>query len=158
MSQSMFMGRVVLPGAALIVAVALTWQSVRAIAQKGDAGPVRLQSIAVQGAVLRITAEGRVVAYPGARVTVGTEVLGTIINMPACAKAAVRKGDLLAELRSDEVKASLREAHHRLTESEVALRIERVPRSRPAPHQGEYEGTESGGRARRTGVGRTRPA
>ena len=30
----------------------------------------------------RISAEGRVVADPGARVTVGTEVLGTIITMP----------------------------------------------------------------------------
>ena len=55
----------------------------------------------------RITAEGRVVAYPGAEVTVGTEVLGTIISMPAREKAAVRKGDLLVELRADDVKASL---------------------------------------------------
>ena len=76
----------------------------------------------------RITAEGRVVAYPGAEVTVGTEVLGTIINMPVREKAAVRKGDLLVELRADDVKASLREAHHRLTEAEVGLRLERAPR------------------------------
>ena len=59
-------------------------------------------------------------------VTIGTEVLGTIINMPVLEKATVRKGDLLVELRSDDVKASLREAHHRLTEVEVALRLEQV--------------------------------
>ena len=82
MSLSMFMGRVVLPAAGLILAIAVTWQSVRTITNRADAGPVRLQSIAADGPFPRITAEGRVVAYPGARVTVGTEVLGTIINMP----------------------------------------------------------------------------
>ena len=85
----------------------------------------------------RITAEGRVVAYPGAEVTVGTEVLGTIINMPALEKAAVRKGDLLVELRADDVRASLREAHFRLIEAEAGLRFcEPAPswtESSPAP-------------------------
>ena len=64
MSLSMFLGRVVLPGAALVVAVAVAWQSVRTITQRNDAGPVRLQSIAVQEPVSRLAAEGRVVAYP----------------------------------------------------------------------------------------------
>ena len=126
MSSSMFLGRVVLPGAALVVAVAVAWQSVRTITQRNDAGPVRLQSIAVQEPVSRLAAEGRVVAYPGARVTVGAEVLGTIIKMPVREKAAVHKGDLLVELRSDDVQAALREARHRLTEMEVGLRLERV--------------------------------
>lgn len=124
MSLSMFMGRVVLPAGGLVLAIALTWHSVRTITNQSDAGPVRMQSIAATGPFPRITAEGRVVAYPGARVTVGAEVLGTIINMPVREKASVRKGDLLVELRSDEVKAALREAHHRLTEVEVALRLE----------------------------------
>jgi multidrug efflux pump subunit AcrA (membrane-fusion protein) len=126
MSLTMFLGRVVLPAAGLVLAIAVTWQSVRTITNQPDAGPVRRQSIAANGPFPRITAEGRVVAYPGARVTVGTEVLGTIINMAVLEKAAVRKGDLLVELRSDEVKAALREAHHRLTELEVALRLEQV--------------------------------
>jgi RND family efflux transporter MFP subunit len=85
----------------------------------------------------RITAEGRVVAYPGAEVTVGTEVLGTIVNMPALENAAVRKGDLLVELRADDVKASLREAHFRLIEAEAGLRLLRartqLDRMFPAP-------------------------
>ena len=126
MSLSMFIGRVVLPAAGLILAIAVTWQSIKSIRSKAGAGPVRLQSIAATGSSPRITAEGRVVAYPGARVTVGTEVLGTIISMPVLEKATVRKGDLLVELRSEDVKASLREAHHRLTEVEVALRLEQV--------------------------------
>jgi RND family efflux transporter MFP subunit len=126
MSLSMFVGRVVLPATGLILAITVTWQSVKSITSKAGAGPVRLQSIAATGSSPRIMAEGRVVAYPGARVTVGTEVLGTIITMPVLEKAAVRKGDLLVELRSDDVKAALREAHHRLTEVEVALRLEQV--------------------------------
>ena len=126
MSVSMFFGRVVLPAAGLILAAAVTWQSVKSIAVQAGAGPVRLQSIAPIGPLPRITAEGRVIAYPGARVTVGAEVLGTIINMPFHEKASVRKGDLLVELRSEDLKAALREAHHRLTEVEVALRLEQV--------------------------------
>ena len=67
MSLSMFLGRVVLPGAGLVagrrrhVAVGPDDH-----AAQSDAGPVRLQSIAVQEPVSRLTAEGRVVAYPGA--------------------------------------------------------------------------------------------
>jgi HlyD family secretion protein len=126
MSFTMFLGRVVLPAAGLALAIAVTWQSVRTITNQVDPGPVRLQSVAPNGPIPRITAEGRVVTYPGALVTVGTEVLGTIINMPVLEKATVHKGDLLVELRSEDVKATLREAHHRLTEVEVALRLEQV--------------------------------
>ena len=39
--------------------------------------------------------------------TVGAEVLGTIIKMPVREKAAVHKGDLLVELRSDDVTGRL---------------------------------------------------
>ena len=122
----MLLGRVLLPAAGLILAIAITWQSVRSIANHADDAPVRLRPIAPTGPVPRIVAEGRVVTYPGARVTVGTEVLGTIVNMPARERAAVKKGDLLVELRSDDVKAELRGAHHRLTEVEVSLRLEQL--------------------------------
>ncbi len=126
MSFSMFLGRIVLPAAGLVLAIAVTWRSVQTIANQADAGPVRLNPSRRDGPFPRITAEGRVVAYPGARVTVSTEVLGTIVQMPVHEKAAVKKGDLLVELRSEDVKAALREAHHRLTEVEVALRLEQV--------------------------------
>jgi RND family efflux transporter MFP subunit len=126
MSLPMFIGRVLLPSAGLVLAVAITWQSVKRITDRADAGPIRLQSSALDGTPPRITAEGRVVAYPGARVTVGTEVLGTITSIKVLEKAAVHKGDLLVELRSDEVQAALREAHHRLTEMESALRVEQL--------------------------------
>ena len=126
MSPTMFLGRVVLPALGLAVAAGLTWNSVSKITAQAE-GIRRVES---SGAVVRssgrITAEGRVVAYPGAEVTVGTEVLGTIINMPVLENAAVRKGELLVELRADDVKASLREAHFRLIEAEAGLRVLRA--------------------------------
>jgi HlyD family secretion protein len=133
MSISMLLGRVVLPTAAVLLAIALAWHWVQGIAARSGSVMSRTAATAPGGgssaagdASGRVAAEGRVVAYPGAEVTVGTEVLGTIVGMPARENAAVRKGDLLVELRADEVRASLREAHARLTEAEVGLRVEQA--------------------------------
>jgi RND family efflux transporter MFP subunit len=122
----MLFGRVVLPVAALIVAVSLTWQSVRSIGGQTELGLLGEPSGLAPHSTGRVAAEGRVVAYPGAEVTVGTEVLGTIIAMPAHEHRAVRKGDLLVELRADDVRASLREARLRLIEAETGLRLVRA--------------------------------
>ena len=123
MSPTMFLGRVVLPALGLAMAAGLTWNSVRKFTVQTEATRSVESSAATSHLSGRITAEGRVVAYPGAEVTVGTEVLGTIVNMPAVENVAVRKGDLLVELRADDVKASLREAHFRLIEAEAGLRL-----------------------------------
>jgi HlyD family secretion protein len=125
MSFSMLLGRVILPAAGLMLAAGIAWNSLRTIATQSETGSVDGSSAASQPNG-RITAEGRVVAYPGAEVTVSTEVLGTIISMPAREKVLVKKGDLLVELRADDVRASLREAHHRLSEAEVAFRLEQT--------------------------------
>jgi RND family efflux transporter MFP subunit len=128
MSPTILLGRVVLPGIGLVLAVALFWQVVRNVpAGTGSEASPAGRAPAAQGDALssgRITAEGRVVAYPDAEVTVGTEVLGTILRIPAREKLAVRKGDLLLELRSDEVRASLREAHARRIEADADLQFE----------------------------------
>ena len=56
----------------------------------------------------------------------------------------MRKGDLLVELRSDDVKASLREAHFRLIEAETGLRLLRarfqLDRIFPSPTDGRPSG------------------
>jgi RND family efflux transporter MFP subunit len=126
MSPTMLLGRVVLPAIGLVLAGALAWQALMSLSAITDADPESVPSASSPVPSGRITAEGRVVAYPGAAVTVGTEVLGTIIAMPVMEKTAVRKGDLLVELRANLVRASLREAHHRLTEAEVGLRLEQA--------------------------------
>jgi HlyD family secretion protein len=126
MSPTMILGRVVLPAIGLIVAVSLSWQTVRTMTARPDVIRLGEPGGLAAHSSEHITAEGRVVAYPGAEVTVGTEVLGTIISMPAHEKGAVRKGDLLAELRADDVRASLREARFRLIEGETGLRLLRA--------------------------------
>ncbi|MGP0070298.1 MAG: efflux RND transporter periplasmic adaptor subunit [Isosphaeraceae bacterium] len=135
MSISMLLGRVVLPTSAVLLAIALAWQWVQGVAAVRTGQPsTRMEADASVEAGLsadrdlvgRVKAEGRVVAYPGAEVTVGTEVLGTIVSMPVGENASVRKGDLLVEFRADEVRASLREAHARLTEAAVGLRLEQA--------------------------------
>lgn len=122
----MFLGRVVLPAIGLFVAIGVTWQSFRTVTAPTDVISVAEPERTTARTAGRIVAEGRVVAYPGAQVTVGTEVLGTIINMPARETVAVRKGDVLVELRSDDVKAALREAHFRLIEAETGVRLLRA--------------------------------
>jgi HlyD family secretion protein len=124
MSWTMILGRVVLPTVGLLLAATLTWHSMRNVTVRPEVVPAGRVSPSQSSG--RITAEGRVVAYPGAEVTVGTEVLGTIVNLPVREKAAVHKGDLLVEFRADDVRASLREAHHRLGEAEVSLRVEQI--------------------------------
>src|SRR5215468_1452039 len=49
----------------------------------------------------RVIAEGRVVAYPGAEVVVGTEAAGRIVRLDVLEKSVLRKGDVIAELNAD---------------------------------------------------------
>jgi HlyD family secretion protein len=126
MSPTMILGRVVLPGIGLVLAIALSFEVVRNVTARPADGPSEANRGARGSRIAagRLTAEGRVVAYPGGEVTVGTEVLGTIIRMPAKVKSAVKKGSLLVELRDDEVRASLREARAQLVAAEAELRFE----------------------------------
>jgi HlyD family secretion protein len=71
----------------------------------------------------RVAAEGRVVAYPGAEVVVGTEVAGLIVRLTVKEKSAVRAGDLIAELNSADLRASRAEADARVAEAEADIRF-----------------------------------
>ncbi len=133
MSASMLLGRVILPASAVLLAIALGWQWFQGAAARSGSATTLTTAVSTGGAPAQsdnlsgsVRSEGRIVAYPGAEVTVGTEVLGTIVAMPVRENSPVRKGALLAELRADEVRASLREAHARLTEAEVGLRLEQA--------------------------------
>jgi HlyD family secretion protein len=70
-----------------------------------------------------VAAEGRLVAYPGAQVVVGTDLGGTLVILRVQEKQAVRRGELLAELRSDDHRAALAEARARLTEADAEIRL-----------------------------------
>src|SRR6516225_6854817 len=107
MSSTMLTGRVILPAIGLLVGVSLLWQSARTMIVRPEIIPSEEAARSVAPSSGRVSAEGRVVACPGAEVTVATEVLGTIISMPVRERVTVRKGDLIAELRAEDVKASL---------------------------------------------------
>lgn len=71
----------------------------------------------------RVAAEGRVVAYPGAEVVVSAERTGRLVTLLVEEGRTVKKGALLAELESDELRASLLEARARVAESQAEIRL-----------------------------------
>ncbi len=70
-----------------------------------------------------VAAEGRVMAYPGADVVVGTERAGRLLSARFEEGQLVKKGDLLAELDSEELRATLAEARARVSETEAEIRL-----------------------------------
>jgi RND family efflux transporter MFP subunit len=72
---------------------------------------------------LTIRTEGRVVAYPNAEVDVGTDVAGTIVYLPVRERDYVHKGQVIAEVRSDDLRASMRSAEAHASEEEANVRL-----------------------------------
>jgi len=70
-----------------------------------------------------VAAEGRVVAYPGAEVRVGAERAGRLVRVLVEEGQKVRRGGLLAEIDSDELRAALAEARARVAEAEAESRL-----------------------------------
>ncbi len=70
-----------------------------------------------------VIAEGRVVAYPGAEVVVATEAAGRIVRLEVHEKSVLRKGDLIAELSADDLKADYALACARIMEAEAEIRF-----------------------------------
>jgi RND family efflux transporter MFP subunit len=89
----------------------------------------------------RVTAEGRVVAYPGAEVIVGTEVEGRIVKLPVEEKSVVRKGDLIAELNADDLRASLAEAEAKILEAGSDERFDQIELNREQSLMARRAGT-----------------
>lgn len=115
--------KLVLPVLGLLGTGAVVWQASGA----ADKCPLRRAGNAAvapesESTKERVIAEGRVVTYPGAEVTLGTEVAGTIVRLPVQEKFVVRRGDLIAELRADDLRASLVEARARIAEAQADIR------------------------------------
>lgn len=73
-----------------------------------------------------VAAEGRVVTFPGADVTVAAERSGRLVAVHVEEGQSVRRGDLLAEIESDEVRAALDEARARVQEAAAEVRLAEV--------------------------------
>jgi len=91
-------------------------------------GPVSSSAVATSGGALRpashaVAAEGRVVAYPGGEIAVAAERSGRLVRLLVEEGQGVRKGELLAEIDSSELEASLEEARARIAEAEAEVRL-----------------------------------
>lgn len=106
-----------LVGGALVGATVL---QARAVVQPS---PAPATEPAAPPSATGIAAEGRVVAYPGAEVRVGAERAGRLVSVLVEEGAVVRKGQLLAEIDSDELRAALAEVRARVVEAEAELRL-----------------------------------
>jgi RND family efflux transporter MFP subunit len=78
----------------------------------------------------RISAEGRLVAYPGAEATLGSDIAGTIEAMHVIEKQRVRKGQTIALIRAEDTRAELAEAKARVGEAEADIRLYELERDR----------------------------
>jgi HlyD family secretion protein len=77
-----------------------------------------------------VVAEGRLVTYPGGLVVVSSDAAGTITRLPVAEKDHVRKGQLLAELRADDLRAELAQARARIAEAAADLRFAELDAAR----------------------------
>ena len=71
----------------------------------------------------RVVAEGRVVTYPGAEVTVGSDVAGTIDRLTVEEKQQVRAGQVIAIIKADDMRAALSVARARVGEAQADTRL-----------------------------------
>lgn len=101
----------------LVLAVATVWQH-RLPAGKNAAEP-RADPLPISLPTVR--AEGRVDCYPGAQVLVSAELTGLLVQVAVEENQSVEKGALMAELKTDELQASLAEAQARVSELDAEL-------------------------------------
>jgi RND family efflux transporter MFP subunit len=85
--------------------------------------PIASQSAGDVSAAQRVVAEGRVVTYPGAEVTIGSDVAGTVDRISVEEKDGVRKGQVLAVIRANDTRAALAVARARVGEAEADIRL-----------------------------------
>ena len=112
------MNRILYPAIGLLFVIATVAQ-VRANRPKQQpAAPT-----AISSAPSFVVAEGRVAAYPGAEVTVGTDVPGTIARLTVEEKQHVEKGAILAVLRAEDTRAALSVARARVGEAAADIRL-----------------------------------
>jgi len=111
------MNRILYPILAILILAATV---VQVNATRSKPAPQRIDKIAEKP---RIVAEGRVVTYPGAEVTIGTDVAGTIDRLMVDEKEQVRRGETIAILKADDTRAALGVARARVGEADADIRL-----------------------------------
>jgi RND family efflux transporter MFP subunit len=105
----------------------LTATVIQARSAGGNAAPVAPAEAARPRGV---AAEGRVAGYPGSEVRIAAERGGRFTRVLVEEGQAVKAGQLLAELDSDELRASLSEARARVAEAEAEVKLASLDRER----------------------------
>jgi RND family efflux transporter MFP subunit len=111
------MNRILYPILAILILAATV---VQVNATRSKPAPQRVDKIAEKP---RVVAEGRVVAYPGSEVTIGTDVAGTIERLTVDEKEHVRRGETIAILKADDTRAALGVARARVGEADADIRL-----------------------------------
>lgn len=113
------MNRILYPALGVIILAATVAQvsatRTKASVPAGSSQPVR--------ATPGVVAEGRVVAYPGSEVAVGSDVAGTIERLLVEEKQRVRRGDVVAVIRADDTRSALAVARARVGEADADIRL-----------------------------------
>lgn len=112
------MNRILYPALAILLLVATVAQVYATRPKPANAAPAKTLANTP-----RVVAEGRVVTYPGAEVTVGTDVAGTIESLKVEEKDTVRKGDVIAIIKAHDTHAALSVARARVTEADADIRL-----------------------------------
>jgi HlyD family secretion protein len=103
--------------------------------------PAKVQATQPESKPATIRTEGRVVAYPNAEVEVGTDVAGTIVYLPVKERDFVKKGQVIAELRSNDLQASMNSAQAHANEEAANIRLYEVEVQRAKKLYEEKVGT-----------------
>ena len=114
------MKRFLFPLLALVLLVVAVAQ-VRA--NRSAAPPMKPAPAAANGSATVVSAEGRLVTYPGSEVTVSSDAAGTLVELRVDEKDMVRKGQVLAIVKGDDTRAELAEARARVVEAEADIRL-----------------------------------
>ena len=101
-----------------VLILAATVVQVNATRTKGQAP--RIDTVPAKS---RVVAEGRVVTYPGAEVTIGSDVAGTIERLLVSEKETVRRGQTIAVVKADDTRAALGVARARVAEADADIRL-----------------------------------
>ena len=107
---------------AVLVMIALGIVGVQIYVGRASARPVGLKPD-LHRVVNELSAEGRIVTYPGFNVTVGSDIAGTIERVAVEEKDSVRKGEVLAIIRADDTRAALAEAKARVGEADADIQL-----------------------------------
>ncbi len=121
--------KIVLPVALVVATLAVVLQT-RGFAHASSPVPVTAPELGVQAQSTAILAEGRLVTYPGAQVSLSSEVEGRLAEVRVQEKDTVKKGDVLAVIDTAESQALLAEAQAQALEAEAQVRLARSDAAR----------------------------